>query len=54
MILIRLNLTVNGKETCDKHAITNAFNNYFVQFGTRLANKIKNTTDPSDICYAVS
>ena len=42
--LIKFN--INGKETCDKHAITNAFNKYFVQVGPRLANKINNTTDP--------
>ena len=35
---------INGKETCDKHAITNAFDKYFVQVGPRLANKINNTT----------
>ena len=37
---------MDGKETCDKQAITNAFNKYFVQVGLRLANKIHNTTDP--------
>ena len=37
---------INGKETCDKHAITNTSNTYVVQVGPRLANKINNTTDP--------
>ena len=37
---------IDGKETCDKQTITNAFNKYFVQVGPRLANKIHNTTDP--------
>ena len=41
-----IKFNINGKETCDKHAITNAFNKYFVQVGPRLANKINNTTDP--------
>ena len=41
-----IKININGKETCDKHAITNAFNKYFVQVGPRLANKIDNTTDP--------
>ena len=36
----------DDKETCDKQAITNAFNKYFVQAGPRLANRIHNTTDP--------
>ena len=37
---------IDVKETCDKQAITNAFNKYFVQVGPQLANKIHNTTDP--------
>ena len=41
-----IKFNINGKETCDEHAITNAFNKYFVQVGPRLAKKIKNTTDP--------
>ena len=41
-----IKFTINGKQTCDKHAITNAFNKYFVQVGPRLANKINNATDP--------
>ena len=41
-----IQFNINDKETFDKHAITNAFNEYFVQVGPRLANKIHNTTDP--------
>ena len=41
-----IKFNINGKETCDKHTITNAFNKYFVQVGPRLAKKIKNMTDP--------
>ena len=35
-----IKFNINGKETCDKHAITDAFNKYFVQVGPRLAKKI--------------
>ena len=46
MILIRLNLTLMARKHVNKHAITNAFNKYFVQVGPRLAKNIMNTTDP--------
>ena len=42
----QIKFNINGKETCDKHAITNTFNTHFVQVGPRLANRKHGTTDP--------
>ena len=40
------NCTVNGKLSSNQLDICNAFNTYFVQVGSKLAENIKNTSDP--------